>query len=78
MADRIRGGRSNEAHLAERALEEIRRDGAFDNDPDFAHIIGHATKGFNKNDDPVYDQQQQQQRKSQTPRNSVYNPGGLE
>ena len=36
------------AQVAERALEVIRHDGAFD----------HDTNGFNENNDPVYEQQQ--------------------
>ena len=59
MADRIRDRRRNAAQVAERALEEIRRDGAFDYDPNFEYIIEDDTNGFNENDDPVYEQQQQ-------------------
>ena len=59
MADRIRVRRRNAAQVAERASEEIRRDGAFDYDPNFEHIIEDDTNGFNENDDPVYEQQQQ-------------------
>ena len=65
MADRIRVRERNAAQLAERALEDIRLDGAFD----------HDTNGFNENDDPVYEQEQ---RRSRRPQNSVCNPGGLE
>ncbi|CEP22321.1 unnamed protein product [Cyberlindnera jadinii] len=73
MADRIRDRRRNAAQVAERALEEIRRDGAFDYDPNFEYIIENDTNGFNENDEPVYEQQQQRR-----PQNSVYNPGDLE
>ncbi|CEP24086.1 unnamed protein product [Cyberlindnera jadinii] len=59
MADRMRCGRQSTAQVAERALEEIRCDGAFDHDPDFEHTIEDDTNGFTDNDDPVYDQQPQ-------------------
>ncbi|CEP21950.1 hypothetical protein BN1211_2175 [Cyberlindnera jadinii] len=62
MADRLRDTQRNAAQVAEIALEEIRRDGAFDYDPNFEYIIEDDTNGFNENDDPVYEQQQQPQR----------------
>ena len=51
---------------AERALEEIRRDCAFDYDADFEYITEDDTNGFNENDGPVY--KQQQQRRPRRPR----------
>ena len=77
VAGRIGDRRRNAAQvaervLAERALEEIGRDGAFDYDPSFEHIIEDNTNGFNGNDDPIYEQQQRR------PRNSLYSRGGLE
>ena len=76
MTDRIRGRPRTAAKVAERSLEEIRRDGAFDHDPDFEHIIKHDTNGFTENDSSTYEQQQLL--KSRKPPNSVYHRGGLE
>ena len=74
MADRMREERRNTAQIAERKLEEIRRDGAFDYDPNFEYIIEDDTNGFNENDDPVYEQQQW---RSPRPHNLELNPGCL-
>ena len=73
MADRIRDMWRKAAQVAERALDEIRHDGAFDYDPSFEHIIDDNTNGFKESGDSVYDQHQYQR-----PQNSVHNPGGLE
>ena len=62
--------------LQKKALEEIRWDGPFDYDPSFEHIIEDGTNGFNKDDDPGYDQQQL--RRSRRPQNLDLKPGSLE
>ena len=75
MADRIRDRRRNAAQVAERALEEIRLDGAFDYDSNFEYIIEDDTNGFHENDNPVYEQQQWRPRR---PHNLGLNPGCVE